>query len=120
MASLLETVSQPTRREILSHLWHQELSAGDIHKRVGTVTFGAISQHLRVLSEAGLVEVSPVQQLRIYRIRRGGFGPLAAYFDAFWGNALDRLAAVAESEQAKSDAGRAKSEGHAFDEAAKP
>lgn len=104
MANLLETVSQPTRREILSHLWHQELGAGDIHKRVGSVTFGAISQHLKVLLEAGLVEMRPQQQFRLYRIRREGFGPLAAYFDSFWGNALDRLAAVSESEQARRDA----------------
>lgn len=104
MANLLETVSQPTRREILSHLWHQELGAGDIHKRVGSVTFGAISQHLKVLLEAGLVEMRPHQQFRLYRIRREGFGPLAAYFDSFWGNALDRLAAVSEAEQERRDA----------------
>jgi len=101
MTSILETVSQPTRRDIIAQLWHHELAAGEIHQRLGTVTFGAVSQHLRVLLEAGLVEVRQEHRQRHYRINRDGFGPLAAYFDSFWGNALDRLAAVSEAAQAE-------------------
>lgn len=103
MTSILETVSQPTRRDIIAQLWHHELAAGEIHQRLGTVTFGAVSQHLRVLLEAGLVEVRQEHRQRHYRINRDGFGPLAAYFDSFWGNALDRLAAVSEAAQAQAN-----------------
>lgn len=103
MDRTFEVVSQPTRREILSHIWRDEMSSGEIHRRIGSVTFGAVSQHLKVLLDAGLVEVRQEHRSRIYRARREGFGALAAYFDSFWGNALDRLAAVAAAEQAKAD-----------------
>ena len=50
----IQVIAEPRRREILSLIWDDELAAGDIADRFD-VTFGAVSQHLRVLREAGLV-----------------------------------------------------------------
>ena len=55
MSALLRAIGTPRRREILRLVWQRERSAGEIHRAFGDVTFGAVSQHLRVLSEAGLV-----------------------------------------------------------------
>ena len=52
----LAAVAEPRRREILRMIWDQERPAGEIAAAFD-VTFGAVSQHLRVLREAGLVEV---------------------------------------------------------------
>ncbi|HEX7222867.1 MAG TPA: metalloregulator ArsR/SmtB family transcription factor, partial [Candidatus Limnocylindrales bacterium] len=52
----LRVVGEPTRREILRLVWEDELSAGEIAERFD-VTFGAVSQHLGVLREAGFVTI---------------------------------------------------------------
>ena len=99
MASMdaLQVVSDPRRRAILHLVWDRELSAGDIAGQFD-LTFGAVSQHLGVLRDAGFVRVRRDGNRRFYRADREGLGPLATALEAMWVDALDRLAAVAESD----------------------
>ncbi len=98
MSAALAIVAEPRRAEILRLVWHGERSAGDIAAAM-PVTFGAVSQHLRVLREAGLVAVRKDGRHRYYVARREAFGPLADALEAMWGPALLRLKAVAEREE---------------------
>src|SRR5262245_41042831 len=93
----LQVVSQPQRREILRLVWDRELSAGEIAGRFD-VTFGAVSQHLRVLREAGFVRLRRAGNHRLYQADRERLGPLALALEAMWADTLDRLAAAAEAD----------------------
>jgi DNA-binding transcriptional ArsR family regulator len=94
----LEIVSQPRRREILRLVWSDELSAGEIADRFD-VSFGAVSQHLGVLRDAGFVRVRAKGNRRFYQADRERLGPLAPVLEAMWAASLDRLAAAIEAEQ---------------------
>lgn len=98
VANALALVAEPRRAEILRLVWHGERSAGAIAAAM-PVTFGAVSQHLRVLREAGLVAVRKDGRHRYYVARREAFGPLADALEAMWGSALLRLKDVAEREE---------------------
>ncbi len=94
----LQVVSEPHRREILRLTWDRELSAGDIAARFD-VTFGAVSQHLAVLREAGFVRARRAGNHRFYRADRERLGPLAQALEAMWIGVLDQLAASVEAEE---------------------
>jgi DNA-binding transcriptional ArsR family regulator len=79
-------------------LWDGERSAGEIAQAF-ELTFGAISQHLRVLEEAGVVEARREWRHRIYRARKAELGPLAAYLEAMWTNRLGKLKRAVEHER---------------------
>jgi DNA-binding transcriptional ArsR family regulator len=96
MQSVLAAINEPRRREILRLVSRRELAAGQIHAKLDDVTFGAISQHLRVLAEAGLVEVRRDGRHRRYRARLEPLETLRAWLDTLWSRALDRLATLAE------------------------
>jgi DNA-binding transcriptional ArsR family regulator len=91
----LAVIAAPRRREILRLIWDRELSAGDIATAL-PVTFGAVSQHLSVMREAGVVDVRRAGTFRFYRANRGRLGPLAVVLESYWTDALDRLAAEVE------------------------
>lgn len=93
----LQVVSEPRRREILRLVWDDELSAGEIAGRFD-VTFGAVSQHLAVLRDAGFVRARRDGNRRLYRADRERLGPLAAALEAMWDDALDRLVKTVESD----------------------
>lgn len=97
----LQVLGAPRRRELLRLVWREERAAGDLHRALPDVTFGAISQHLRVLTEAGMVDVRRDGRRRLYRARREALGELSAWLEASWANALDRLAVQAELEAAR-------------------
>lgn len=94
----LTAIAEPRRREILHLVWSRERSAGDIARRL-PVTFGAVSQHLRVLREAGLVDVRRGGRQRIYRARKESLGPLRAYLEQMWAGRLAVLKQLAETEE---------------------
>lgn len=96
----ITVIAAPRRREILRLIWDRELSAGDIAAAL-PVTFGAVSQHLSVLRDAGIVEVRKAGTHRYYRANQERIGPLAAVLEAYWSDALDRLVAAAEQEEPK-------------------
>ena len=93
----LQVVGEPRRREILRLVWDRERTAGDIAAQFD-VTFGAVSQHLGVLRDAGFVNVRRAGNQRYYRTDRQALGPLAQALEAMWSSSLDRLAAAVEAD----------------------
>ena len=96
---LFQALAEPRRREILSLVWSREREAGEIHRSDGTVTFGAVSQHLRVLREAGAVRVRPDGRRRLYRADRAAVRRLLARLERMWAEKLDDLKSLAEEEE---------------------
>lgn len=80
-------------------IWERELTAGDIHRAMSEVSFGAVSQHLKVLRDADVVEVRRVGKNRYYRARCESFGPLVPWLEQMWAQSLERLAELAMSEE---------------------
>jgi DNA-binding transcriptional ArsR family regulator len=97
-AAALRAVSEPRRQQILRLVWDRERPAGDIAASFD-VTFGAVSQHLRVLHDAGLVSVRRDGRRRLYRARREHLGPLADVLEGLWRDRLKDLKALAEAEE---------------------
>jgi DNA-binding transcriptional ArsR family regulator len=94
-----QALAERRRREVLSLVVDRERTAGDIAERFD-VTRQAVSQHLRVLLAAGLVEERREGARRWYRARPQGVEEVRAYLDATWPPALERLKAAAEEEHA--------------------
>jgi DNA-binding transcriptional ArsR family regulator len=101
MDASFRALAAPRRREILRLVWREERPAGDIHRALGDVTFGAVSQHLRILTESGLVNARREGRHRLYRARKESLGSLRTWLEATWGDALYRLKLRAELEQAR-------------------
>jgi DNA-binding transcriptional ArsR family regulator len=93
----LKAIAEPNRRRILELVRDEELSAGEIASRFA-ITRPAVSQHLRVLREAGLVEERRDAQRRLYKARPDGLEETLAYLEGFWGFGLRRLKRAAEDE----------------------
>ena len=100
MQAILHALDEPRRREILRRTWQHEVSAGELHAGFGDITFGAVSQHLRVLADAGLVACRRDGRKRYYRAQRRNLGPLKTWLEQMWARSLDDLAALAEQEDA--------------------
>ncbi len=86
----LQVVAEPRRREILRLVWDKELPASVIAARFD-VSFPAVSQHLRVLRDAGFVSVRREGRIRFYKTDRRGLGPLRPLLEKMWNDQLDRL-----------------------------
>jgi len=99
MDEALRAVADPTRRAILRLVREDELPAGEIARNFPSMSRPAVSQHLRVLTDAGLVEVRPDGNRRLYRWRPEGLRDAAAFLDEMWTDRLARLKAVAEREE---------------------
>ncbi len=97
----LAAVASPRRREILRCIWGRERSAGDIHRELSDVTFGAISLQLQTLRQAGLVNRRVAGRYRFYRARRSALGAVRPMLERMWDDALSRLTIAAELEQAR-------------------
>ena len=95
----LRAVADPTRRAILRLVRDEELPAGAIAQQFRTISRPAVSQHLRVLVDAGLVDVRPDGNRRLYRLRREGLRDAAAFVEEMWSNRLARLKHAAEREE---------------------
>jgi len=93
----LKALAEPRRREILRLVWDRELAAGDVAAHFD-VTRPAISQHLTVLKDAGLLDERREGTRRLYRARPEGLAGLRDFLDEFWGFGLARLKQAAESE----------------------
>lgn len=98
LVDALQVIGEPRRRDILHLVWNAELSSGEIASRFD-VTFGAVSQHLAVLRDAGFVTVRRDGNRRFYRADRERLGPLALALEAMWASTLDRLAAAIETDK---------------------
>ena len=93
----LEALADPTRRAVLEQLRGGGRSVGEIAAQL-PVSRPAVSQHLKVLKEAGLVRDEARGTARIYRIHAPALVELRAYLDSFWDEALDNFKAYAEGE----------------------
>jgi DNA-binding transcriptional ArsR family regulator len=95
---VFDAIAQPTRREILRLLSAGELSAGEVASRF-PVTQPAISQHLKVLKEAGLISERRDAQRRLYSVRPEGLADLHSFLAEVVPAGLQRLKRAAEAEQ---------------------
>ncbi|MDQ3992663.1 MAG: metalloregulator ArsR/SmtB family transcription factor [Actinomycetota bacterium] len=95
---VFEAVAQPKRRQILRLLAGGELSAGEVASRFA-VTQPAISQHLKVLREAGLVSERRDGARRLYSVRAEGLGDLHGFLTDLMPEGLQRLKHAAEEEE---------------------
>jgi DNA-binding transcriptional ArsR family regulator len=96
---VLDALGDWTRRQIFEALRKGPRSVGDLAGDL-PVSRPAVSQHLRVLKEAGLVLDRKDGTRRIYSVDPQGLTDIRAYFDSFWDEALDRFAAEARKESA--------------------
>lgn len=93
----LQVIAEPHRRRILGLVWDGELAAGDIAREFD-ITFGAVSQHLAVLREAGFVDVRPEGNRRLYHTNKQALGPLRAILENMWTETLEDLARAIEAD----------------------
>lgn len=100
MDAVLRAIAEPNRRRILQLVEERELSAGEIADYFD-VTRPAISQHLKVLAEAGLVTVRRRGTWRLYQARPEGLAELKSFLEGFWEGRLRLLKQAAEAEEAK-------------------
>lgn len=112
MDATVRALAEPTRREILRLVRDHERTAGEIADQF-TVTRPAISQHLRVLKDADLVNVRNEGTRRYYSARPEGLRELRGWLDEFWATSLERLKIEVEREQwrARTEARRSREDG---------
>ena len=91
-----EALGDPTRRQILSLLGQGGRS---VHEIAGALPISrpAVSRHLRLLKEAGLVVEEPQGTRRIYRLHEEGLAAVQSYLERVWGDAAARFRLVAEN-----------------------
>lgn len=97
---MLSALSDPTRRAILDALRGREACVAEIAAPLN-VSRPAVSQHLRVLSEAGLLTMRRSGTRHVYRLAPGGVHELRCWLDAMWDEALDSFAEEAEARAAQ-------------------
>ena len=95
----LAALGDPTRRAIFERLARGPTAVGEIARDL-PVSRPAVSQHLKVLKEAGLVSDRRQGTRRLYQLDPRGIGALRAYFDQFWNHALAAFKAAAEQTSA--------------------
>jgi DNA-binding transcriptional ArsR family regulator len=98
--AVARAIAAPRRRQILSLVRDEELSAGEIASHFD-VSRPAVSQHLNVLKEAGLVSERRNGTKRLYRAQPEGLAELRAFLEQFWGDRLEALKREAEREETK-------------------
>ncbi|MGH2968911.1 MAG: ArsR/SmtB family transcription factor [Solirubrobacteraceae bacterium] len=99
MADVFQVLAEPRRREVLRLVADRERTAGEIAERFD-VTRQAVSQHVRILLEAGLIRERREGARRWYSARPEGLEDVRSYLEAMWPPALARLKAAAEHEHA--------------------
>ena len=94
---MIEALAEPMRREILERLLECPRSVTELADGL-PVTRPAVSQHLQVLKQAGLVSDKADGRRRVYQIDPKGLGQLRAWLDKFWESALGSFQAEMERE----------------------
>jgi DNA-binding transcriptional ArsR family regulator len=105
---LLDALGDPTRRSILEALRGGPRPVGVLARRL-PVSRPAVSQHLRVLREAGLVSARQAGARHLYAINPAGPAQLREYADHLWTVALERFKAVAEQDASQPETPPARS-----------
>jgi len=96
MELALKAIAEPRRQEILRLVWNQERAAGEIARHF-EVSRPAISKHLRVLREAGLVHERRKGTQRLYSVRMESLLDLRRFLDSFWDEGLLAIKQAAEA-----------------------
>ena len=94
--AITNALSDTTRRRLLRLIRHDECSAGALAVEFPHISRPAVSQHLRVLHDAGLVDVRPDGNRRMYRARAEALAPVSRFIDEMWDDRLPQLKRVAE------------------------
>ena len=94
----LRAIAEPRRRKILQLVAHDELAAGEIAAAFD-ITRTAVSQHLTVLKNAGLLSERRDGTRRLYRARAEGLAGLREFLDDMWAGALDAARRIAEQDR---------------------
>jgi DNA-binding transcriptional ArsR family regulator len=105
MDAALRAIADPIRRQILRLIWREERTAGDIGAQFD-VSQPAISQHLKVLRDTGLVAVRRAGTRRYYRANRAAMAAVRALLEDFWDERLAALKQAVEAEQRRNVDGR--------------
>ena len=103
--SLFHALADPARLRIVEAMRSGECAVGDIVERMDIHQSG-VSRHLRILAEAGIVQMRPDGQKRLYSLRKEAFDQLEAWVAGYrrhWEARLDRFAAALERRQAAAD-----------------
>ncbi|HEV8462670.1 MAG TPA: metalloregulator ArsR/SmtB family transcription factor [Gaiellaceae bacterium] len=95
--AVLRALAEPRRREMLLLVRDEPRSVGEIAEHFD-ITQQAVSQHLQVLRDAGLVAVRKDGQRRLYLVRPEGFATLEGFFTELWPAGLDRLKRAVEGD----------------------
>ena len=98
MEAALKAIAEPRRRAILILVRGGELSAGEVAAHFD-VTRPAVSQHLTVLKEAGLIAERRDGTRRLYRVRPEGLNDLKEFLEQFWDERLGKLKRLAEQKE---------------------
>jgi DNA-binding transcriptional ArsR family regulator len=104
MEAAIKALAEPNRRRILELVATRELSAGEIASSFD-ITRPAVSQHLGVLRDAGLLVDRREGTKRLYRARPEGLAPLRVFLERFWDDRLERLGLAAELEEGRRRSG---------------
>ena len=104
MANLesLAALADPTRRSIFEQLARHPAAVGEVAAKL-PVSRPAVSQHLKVLSDAGLVVCKAEGTRRIYAVRPEGLADLQSWLDQFWGDVMQGFANEINSKERGSD-----------------
>jgi DNA-binding transcriptional ArsR family regulator len=94
----LTALGDPTRRAIFERLAEEPLAVGALAREL-PVSRPAVSQHLKVLKDAGLVLDRPAGTRRIYQLDPAGISAMRAYLDQFWNTALAAYKVAVEQEE---------------------
>ena len=98
--AVLRALAEPQRRRILAVVRDRELPAGEIAEHFD-ITHQAVSQHLRVLKDAGLLQERRDGTRRLYAIRPEAIEPLRAFLDELWPASLQRLKRTVETDKGR-------------------
>jgi DNA-binding transcriptional ArsR family regulator len=97
LSNVVTALADPTRRQIFEHLAEGPQSVGALALKM-PISRPAVSQHLRVLKEAGLVSDRAEGTRRVYQIDPAGLGIIRQWLDRFWDRALEAFQAEADKD----------------------
>jgi len=96
MDTVLRALADPTRRRILALVWHEDRTAGEVAAEFA-ISRPGVSQHLKVLREAGVVTVRAQGTRRYYRANPEAVSEVRALLEEFWTVRLRRLKGAVEA-----------------------